>query len=264
MIEVRHTLAEDALDALRRLTFQEFGSNAGEWRRWWETNRAATWEALLSQYVQYRMKMIAGAEPSIMSQWMYQLTEADSPVVLPFVKSFLINTGLDLSSFGPSVSSGAGRAPVLRLLLELVDKGSVDAKHLLYSCLAAKDSDLRQDCPVAVAVFDRNRALDCFLGELGDRDPYVGAHAAQSLVHFGDPRGISRLIDELSATESPRRNLAYDTLKHYTQADIPYDPDAPARARNEAVAAWRSWWSEHQRGFNVKVQAAHIDAEVFR
>jgi hypothetical protein len=112
-------------------------------------------------------------------------------------------------------------------------------RHFLYGCLAAKDLALRQHCAIAVAVFDRQGALDCLVAGLWDRDPMASAQAAQSMVHLGDPPGIPTLIDELDAKESARRAIAYDTLKHYTQEGIPFDPDAPIAARSEVSKRWR-------------------------
>lgn len=39
LIETRHTLEDSALEALRALTFQAFGPDPAQWRRWWDTNR---------------------------------------------------------------------------------------------------------------------------------------------------------------------------------------------------------------------------------
>ena len=263
-IVVRHTLAEDALETLHRLTFQNLGPDATQWHQWWEMNKATSWESLLNQFVQNRLTEIAGAEPYIINQWMDQLAEADNPAVVPFVEAFLNHRRLDLSMIGPNLYSGGGDPPpVLPLLLELVHQDSASARHLLYGCLAANDFDLHNNCPFAVAVFDRQRALDWLVGQLKDRNRNAAAQAAQSLVHLGDPRGIPTLIDELASLDSGRRFLAYDTLKHFTQEDIPYDPNGPVAARSEASGLWRQWWHDNKDDFNVRVRAAQIDSEVF-
>jgi HEAT repeat protein len=261
---LRHTLKEDALEALARLTFENLGPNAEPWRRWWKANGTTSWESLLGQLVGDRLTEISHSEPYTTNQWMGELDEASNPAVLPFVEAFLHHARLDLSRIGPNLYSGGGGPPlVLPLLLELVNQNSVAARQLLYGCLAAKDLALRQYCPIAVAVFDRQRVLDGLVRELRDRDPMAAAQAAQSLVHLGDPRGIPTLIDELGAKESSRRALAYDTLKHYTQEDIPFDPDATIAARSEASGRWRQWWHINKTDFSVKVRAAQIDSEVF-
>jgi HEAT repeat protein len=261
---LRHTLKEDALEALARLTFQNLGPNAESWRRWWEANRTTSWETLLGQFVGDRLTEIPRSEPYTTNQWMGQLDEASNPAVLPFVEAFLNHPRLDLSRIGPNLYSGGGDPPlVLPLLLELVNQDSATARDLLYGCLAAKDLALRQYCPTAVAIFDRQRALDFLVAELSDRDPMAAAQAAQSLVHLGDPQGIPTLIDELGAKETAQRAIAYDTLKHYTQEDIPFNPDAPIAARSEASRRWRQWWHNNRAEFSVKVRAAQIDSEVF-
>jgi HEAT repeat protein len=261
---LHHPLAEDAAEALGRLTFQDFGTNAELWHRWWETNKTTSWESLLSQFVQNRLTDLPSAEPYTANQWMTHSAEADSPAVLRFVEAFLNDPRLDLGRVGPNLFSGGGDPPpILPLLLELENRNSAAARHLLYECLAAKDYALRQYCPFAVAVFDRQRALDWLVAQLKDRDPWVAAQAARSLVYLGDARGIPTLIDELGAKESARRAIAYDTLKHYTQEDIPFDPEAPVATRSDVRERWRQWWHESNADFIVKVRAAQIDSEVY-
>jgi len=261
---IRHTLAEDALEALRRLTFQNLGRNVGSWRQWLEANKGVGWESLLNGFVGDRLARLARTEPHVMNEWMGQLDEADDDAVLPFVEGLLNHPDLDLSSVGPNSFSGGGGPPrVLLLLLELVDRGSSGARHLLYQCLTSRDRSLRENSPFAVAVFDRQKSLSSLAGQLEDRDPYTSAQAAQNLVRLGDARGIPRLIDELSDPDQSRRFLAFATLKPYTQEDIPFDPDAPEAARREMTARWHQWWRDHGADFNVKVRAAEIDSEVF-
>ena len=51
-IVTRGALADDALEALRRLTFEDLGVDKVRWRRWLETNRTTSWESLLNRFVQ--------------------------------------------------------------------------------------------------------------------------------------------------------------------------------------------------------------------
>jgi HEAT repeat protein len=252
------------LEALRRLTFEDFGASAEPWRRWVKTHTSASWESLLNQFVQSRLIELPRAEPHIMNGWMDQLAEADNAAVLPFVDGLLNHPALHLGSLGPNLfSGGGGPPPVLLLLLELTDRGSTSAKQLLYHCLTTMDSSLRDHAPFAVAVFDRKTSLDWLVAQLKDRDPGSAAQAARSLVHLGDRRGIPRLIDDLSAADQAQSYLAFMTLKHYTQEDILFDPDAPLAARRDMSPPWRQWWDDHKADFTVNVRAAQIDSEVF-
>jgi hypothetical protein len=63
------------------------------------------------------------------------------------------------------------------------------------------------------------------------------------------------------ASENGARFVSFETLKHYTQEDIQFDPEAPLAARQEAYLKWRQWWRGQSGNFKVNVRAAQIDAE---
>ena len=88
-IVTRGALAGDALEALRRLTFEDLGFDKQRWRRWLDANKGAGWESLLNQFVQRRLTQLPSAEPDVMNGWMGQLSEADSATVLPFIEQVL-------------------------------------------------------------------------------------------------------------------------------------------------------------------------------
>jgi hypothetical protein len=264
-IVTRGTLAGDALEALRRLTFEDLGFDKARWRRWLEANTGTGWESLLNQFVQRRLAQLASAEPHIMNGWMGLLSEADSATVLPFVEQLLNHPRLDLSSVGPNeFSGGGGPAPVVLLLLELVHQGASRARTLLYQCSSSKDSTLRDVCPFAVAVFDRPAALDSLVRRLKDADSRTVSKAAESLVQLGDARGVPTLIENLMASDGLSAWSNCLTLQRYTQEDIPCDPEAPVAARLEIYQKWRQWWQGQRGNFAVKVGAAQIDAEMRR
>jgi HEAT repeat protein len=260
---IRHALAENALEALKRLTFQDFGVDSSAWRQWWTANAAGSWESFLAGFVQKQMAVMASAEPYAINGWIARVTEADHPAVLPLIAAYLNHPRLDTSMVGPNLWSSADEQPIVHVLLELADRRSDHARELLYDCLRARDHALRRACAFAIATFDRARALD-WLGKqvvaAGDEE---AASAAIALLQLGDPRGIPRLLDELSAPDEGRRFDAFFALKHYTQEDIHFDPEAPIAARAASIAAWRRWWASQRGEFKVKVRAAKIDFEVF-
>ncbi len=259
----RHTLAENALEALRRLTFQEFGLESRAWRRWWTANAGGSWQSFLASFVQNQMAAMASAEPYAINGWIGRVTEADHPAVLPLIAAYLNHPRLDTSMVGPNLWSSADEQPIVHVLLELADRQLDRARELLYDCLRTRDQSLRAACAFAIATFDRARALDWLGKQVVGAGDEEAASAAAALLQLGDPRGIPRLLDELSAPDEGRRFDAFFALQHYTQEDIPFDPEAPIAARAASIAAWRRWWASQRGEFKVKVRAAKIDFEVF-
>ena len=260
---IRHTLAENALDALRKLTFQELGGETSAWQRWWAANAGGSWASFLNGFVQSRVALMASAEPYAMNGWIASAAEADHPAVLPLVAAYLNHPRLDTSMVGPNLWSSTGEQQILYVLLELADRGLARARELLYGCLVARDQSLRTSCAFAIATFDRPRALDWLGKQIVEAGDDESVSAAVALLQLGDARGIPRLLDELSAPEESRRANAFFALKHYTQEDIGFNPSVPTAARASSIAAWRRWWTRQGRQFKVKVRAAQIDFEVF-
>lgn len=212
-------------------------------------------ETLLKEFVQNRLPQMPGAEPWVLNEWMDQLANTNSLTVLPFLRAYLNHPQLNTSSVGPNTFRGGGEPPTVLLLLSaLARQGSEEARELLSSCLQAKDYGLRRNAPSVVLPLDRTAALDALVEHLKDPDPNAAADAARTLVQFGDARGIPKLIEALEANFPATRSLSFDTLKHYTQEDIP----------ENAPAQWRQWWRANSNHFHVNVRGAQIDSEIFR
>jgi PBS lyase HEAT-like repeat len=262
-VETRHTVGEDALAALRRLTFQDFASDPRPWREWWASTRPTDWRAQLTRYVEGVMPKLAAAEPWIMNEWMGKLEDADDPAVLPFLAGYFRHPRFDISQVGPSTfSGGGGTTPALILLLNLASQGSADARQLLHECSVKSDYPLAIACPRMEAVFDRQKGVERLRGLLSH--PTYRYWAADALVQLGDSQGIPALIEELDGVEESARSLAFFDLQRYTQQDIPYDAKASAAARKTAADEWRRWWRSTGTTFTVKTRAARIDIECCR
>ena len=215
---IRHTLAENAREALERLTFQDFGVDSRAWRQWWTANAGGSWESFLAGFVQNRMAAMVSAEPYAINGWIARVTEADHAAVLPLIAGYLNHPRLDTSMVGPNLWSSADEQPIVHVLLELADRQSDRARELLYDCLRARDYSLRRACAFAIATFDRARALDWLGKQVAAAGHEEAASAAVALLQLGDPQGIPRLLDELNAPDEGRRFNAFFALKHYTQA----------------------------------------------
>ena len=190
-VTTRHTIGEDALTALRRLTFRDFVSDPRPWREWWATHRNSDWRTQLTRYVEGVTAQLAAAEPWVMNEWMGKLEDADDPAVLPFLAAYFRHPRFDISAVGPtSFSGGGGTPPALVLLLNLASQGSAEARQLLYECNDTRGYPLAIDCPRIVAVFDRQRAVGRLRGLLSG--PPLRYWAADALVQLGDSQGHSR------------------------------------------------------------------------
>ena len=261
-VETRHTLGEDALAALRMLTFQDFVSDPRPWREWWALNRNSDWRTHLVRHVEGLMPRLSAAEPWVMNEWMGTLEDADDAAVLPFLTAYFRRPGVHIGQVGPNTFSMSGaKPPALILLLNLASQGSAEARKLLYECGDTKDYPLAIDCPTIVAVFDRQKGVESLRTLLGRPYRYW---AASALVQLGDPQGIPALIEELDAADGSAHGLAFLDLQRYTQEDIAYDPNAPAAARKAAAGEWRRWWQSNKTSFTVKTRAARIDINCCR
>lgn len=67
---------------------------------------------------------------------------------------------------------------------------------------------------------------------------------ARALLRMGDLQGAPILIEGLEDDEPMKRQLAYKALVRSTRNEIPFDANAPAEERVEAVTAWRDWYEK--------------------
>lgn len=256
-VETRHAYGEDALAALRKITFQDFGSDRQRWLNWWAANRDIPSQTHLTRHVANLLSQLPAAQPWVMNEWVEPLTDADDPAVVPLLTAYFRHPRFDISQVGPNSFRGGGGTPdVLVLLLNLASQGSSEAKQILYECNDKSAYPLAIDCPGIVAVFDRPRATERLRTLMTGPLRYWAANA---LVQLGDARGIPALLDELESPQESNRSLAYRDLQHYTQQDIPYDPKASADSRKAAAAEWRRWWQQAGSTFEIRTRAARID-----
>ena len=219
-VETRHTFGEDALTALRRLTFQDFASDPQPWREWWALNRNNDWRTHLTRYVEGVMPQLAAAEPWVMNEWMGKLEDADDPAVLPFLAAYFRHPRFNISEVGQnSFSGGGGTPPVLVLLLNLASQGSGEARQLLYECSDTSDYPLAIDCPRIVAVFDRQKAVERLRELLSGPLPVLGGGRSRAAWRS---TGYSRAHRRIgSAGRIGASSLAFLDLQRYTQEDYP-------------------------------------------
>ena len=262
-VETRHTVGEDALTALRRLTFQDFASDPQPWREWWASNRNTDWRAELTRYVEGVMPKLAAAEPWVMNEWMGKLEDADDPAVLPFLTGYFRHPRFDISQVGPNTSSGGGGTPpALILLLNLASQGSGEARQLLHECSVKSDYPLAIECPRIEAVFDRQKGVER-LRWLLSRQTYR-YWAADALVQLGDSQGIPALIDELDGAgglgAEPR--VPRPAAVHATGYSL--RREGAGCGTQDCGRRVASMVAEARTTFTVKTRAARIDIDCCR
>jgi hypothetical protein len=274
---VAHTLAEDALWGLRRLTFQDFDADPQAWRDWWASNRETTWQTQLQRYVERVLPQMATADPFVMNQLVARVADVDDPAVLPLLVAYFRDPRVTPSAVGPNTYGGEAEVPGALALLSLARQGSAEARSTLYEC-AASTSELAVDCLRALAVFDHERAvaglraLTCADGELPPTPVRssmgrcaITSIAAEALARLADNAAIPALIEVLAAYAQGSSRLANPRhLAAYTQRDIAYDASASADARQAAIAELRAWWAANSDDFVIQTKAAAIDADCCR
>jgi hypothetical protein len=276
---VRVTTSDDALAALRALTFEDFGHDQNAWRVWWSATRSKPWTEHLTRFTDAAMAQIIGAEPWMLNAWMTQLEQVRDPSVMPFLAAYLRHPRMEPGAIGPNRSQmGGGPPAILRVLTRLTSQGSREARQLLYECLNSERSPFVIECPKHVAAFDPSRARERLFelmappAEQVSRRRYqslesievIRYQAAETLVRLGDVRGIPVLIEAFGAERGTWASSANRTLRSYTQEDIDLASDATPDTRLAAYEAWRRWWQDNGDRFEVNVGAARIDEDCCR
>ena len=125
-VRTRRRVRDAALDALRRLTFQDLPSDQARWLVWARGSAGATQSTLLHAWLARRMPRVATAPIWEVNAWIGSLSHVRDPQILPLIDAYLRRDDLDPSRTGPhsgSVSGGSGPAgvhgpAVVTLLLE--------------------------------------------------------------------------------------------------------------------------------------------------
>ena len=274
------TTGDDALEALRALTFEDFGTDPDAWRAWWSRNQQVPWSAHLTRYVTDTIPKIVEAEPWRANGWMARLRNARHASAIPFLTAYMRNPRLDPGALetanGRRVVVG-GPPDFVALLSELAGLGSLEARDLLYECLE-DDRLVLTECAVHVAAFDPRRATERLAALIQPADQatslrryhspesvaVIRVRAAETLLALGDARAIPVLIEQV---DSPNASSAWNAnrlLRYYTQEDIALESNASADRRKAAHDAWQRWWDANRATFVVNTRAARIDLECCR
>ena len=92
---------------------------------------------------------------------------------------------------------------------------------------------------------DLERRARALIGQLDAPDQATRHKAADALVREMDSFvGVPELIRALGSPSAPRRAAAIECLRRITNTRHDYVPDAPPKARRQAIARWRAWWAK--------------------
>jgi HEAT repeat protein len=145
-----------------------------------------------------------------------------------------------------------------------MDQGSVPgARERLERCLTAASPDVRMFGALALAAYDRRRAIDQLIKEADDPDAWHRNRAAEFLLQLGDEHGFSARLETLDSDEEAARIFASRDVRVYSQQPLPCDASANASDRAANAAAWRAWWKRSEGTFRVKIREAELDLQVF-
>jgi hypothetical protein len=260
------TVARVALHALQRLTFEQFGADADEWRVWFDTHRNSSRATIVAQRVNERRSAVRRAPMWDVNRWVGEFEATDGAALFPLLDPYLARTDLNTRATGPNsapVTGGTGHPGmsgprIVTLLLEMTMRGVPGAIDRLRGCLNVVDPDVRVYGALALGAFDRPRAVERLATEMTAN---VGhrRRASDFLLRLGDKRGIASLLDELTHSEEVLRRSACRDLRSHTQQTLPCDSRRAGADPARDAAAWRAWWERAASTFVMKGREAALD-----
>jgi len=128
--------------------------------------------------------------------------------------------------------------------------GDQDREEFLDPVLALledPDDVVREKALKCVRELDRPESADAvFAAAQQEQDDYLKVELAETLLEFGDVRGVPLLLDVMDAGEAElARQDALEHLQAHVDLDLPFQADAAPAAHATEVQAYRDWWQEH-------------------
>jgi hypothetical protein len=262
------SVAEVAHESLLRLTMeQQLPPDASGWRGWLERTKTASRANVVAQAVEARTAAISNVPIWEANRWIKEFAAGDGATVFPLIDAYLRRPDLVASAVGPNRGIGSGgTGPVglygpriVTLLLEMTQQGLPGASERLVTCLEAADPSIRVFGSLALAAYDRPRALDRLAQDADASEGGSPDLASEFLLQLGDKRGIPARLATLNHDYEALRLYACRDLRMYSQQPLPCDARATPLERAVQVAAWNAWWIASERTFTVKTHEAILD-----
>jgi HEAT repeat protein len=199
------------------------------------------------------------------TEWIDDLDGADGSATFPLIDAYLRRSDLDASTIGGGVGGPAGiyGPKVVTLLLEMTQRSVPGARARLERCLTAASPDVRMFAALALAAYDKPRAIETLAREANDPEAWHRGRASEFLLQLGDRRGIPARLEAWDSGQEAMRLFACRDLRVYSQLPLPCDASAAAAERALQASAWRAWWNENGATFRVRSRAAELDLQAF-
>jgi HEAT repeat protein len=260
----RRTVAQVALESLQRLTLEQLGPDSLTWRSWFEANRDVSRGTLVARRVKEHLSAARQVPIEQATRWMHQFDGSDGGALLPLIDEYLDRPDLNASTTGGGGGPIGMHGPrIVTLLLDLTMRRVPGALQRLTACLDAAAPDVRTFGSLALAAFDRPRAIEGLAIEAKSPEAWHRNRASEFLLQLGDKRGIAAWVETLASDQEAARLFACRDLRVYTQQPMSCDASASASARAVNVSAWQAWWERAEPTFRVKTREAELDLEVF-
>ena len=136
----------------------------------------------------------------------------------------------------------------LRLIEVLGEKGRTEFESDLLALLSDEDDNVRESAIQAVRELgDRESADAVFSAASGEEDEYLRVELAETLLEFGDTRGIPILLALMESGEARgARRDAFEHFEAHVASGLPYDRNAAPAQHRQEIAALRAWWEAHR------------------
>jgi HEAT repeat protein len=261
------TVAEVAIESLQRLTLERFGADSKSWRAWFERNRETPRATLVAGRVKTHLAGIEQMPIWDANRAIEEFDAADGAALFPLIDRYLERRDLDARAVGPNAgfySGGTGPVGlygprIVTLQLDMAMRQVPGALQRLTACLSTADPDVRMFGALALAAFDRPRAIERLALDATSGEAWQRRRASEFLLQLGDSRGIPGLLDALASDQAAIRGFACRDLRVYTQRPL----SCGASASASEVGAWRAWWAQAQSTFRVKSREAELDLQAF-
>lgn len=119
----------------------------------------------------------------------------------------------------------------------------------LTNALAHPTPHVRSSAAYALGMIKDPRALDPLASRLADPDEATRFEVATAMLRMNDMRAVDTLMYGLEHSDPRYRARSILILQERTGQRLGYQADDAPEDRSAAVARWRAWARERQRGW---------------